>query len=482
MSNTYPSIPDPQNNIESLAESVRALKMAVETLVGQRDGGRATRVFTQTDEPSNPQAGDMWMVANDAGAMRVWNGYFWVDISDSRFSGSGGSSSSTSVSTATVSALSDLSTEISEEIAAVKAEVAAVQAAAGKVTASINSQLTTARDEFNDLIDGLAGQTTIKIQASSATSFAQISEEVEARTTAVSGVAGRVSTIESSVNDPATSGGLLARVITEEGTRATKDSSLAGYVTRVSAGSARVFTQDTQPSSPQTGDTWFDTSNNYFPKYYNGSNWLDNNNGTYPIGKVADLQAQVDQEVLSLSTAQTALAASITSASVGTGKVFWQATAPASPAIGDVWYDTSNAAVNTYTSKYWNGSEWLDNSTGGVASVSQSLSAVKDKVNNTLGAQWAVQVGTGSQSGRLAFTGLKQADGTGSKYVFEIDSTWTVINGNALINGSLTADKIGTTSLSAITANLGTVTAGVARDSNSKFVIDFTNANITISD
>lgn len=444
MSNAYPSIPDPQNNIESLADSVRALKMAVETLVGQRDGGRASRVFTQTSEPDSPQSGDMWMVANDAGAMRIWNGYFWVDISDSRFSGSGGSSSSTSVSTATVSALSDLSTQLSADIAAAKADAAAAQTAAGKVTTALNTQLTAARDEFNDLINSAAGQTTLQIQSASAGSYAQ--------------------------------------VLSEAATRASNDSSIAGYVTSVSAGSARVFTQDTAPSSPQLGDTWFDTSNNYFPKYYDGSNWLNNNNGAYPIGKVADLQAQVTQEVLTRSTAQTALAASITSASVGTGKVFWQSTAPSSPAIGDVWYDTSNAANNVYTSKYWNGSAWADNSTGGVASVSQSLSAVKDKVNNTLGAQWAVQVGVGTQTGRLAFTGLKKADGTGSSYVFEIDSTWTVINGNALINGSLTADKISATSLSAITANLGTVTAGVARDANSKFIIDFTNANITISD
>jgi hypothetical protein len=58
--------------------------------------------------------------------------------------------------------------------------------------------------------------------------------------------------------------------------------------------------------------------------------------------------------------------------------------------------------------------------------------------------------------------------------------------GNGTITDSmivgLSASKISAASLSAISANLGTVTAGIARDSDSKFVIDFTNGTLTISD
>jgi hypothetical protein len=52
----------------------------------------------------------------------------------------------------------------------------------------------------------------------------------------------------------------------------------------------------------------------------------------------------------------------------------------------------------------------------------------------------------------------------------------------ANITGTLTANQINVSSLSALNANLGTVTAGLARDANSKFNVDFTNARLTVSD
>lgn len=486
MSNAYPSIPDPQNNIESLADSVRALKMAVETLVGQRDGGRASRVFTQTSEPEDPQSGDMWMVANDAGAMRIWNGYFWVDISDSRFSESGGGTATSLSSTA----LATITDTINPTLEALNAEIDAAFAQTSKVTTELNKQIGVARTEFEDLINGLQGQTSFQIQAASATSFAQVKQEEAARITAVDSVAGRVTTIESSVNDPNTGGGLLARVITEEATRATKDSALAGYVTKVSAGYANVYTQATQPVSPSRGDTWFDTSNNYFPYFYNGTTWLDNSNGTYAVGTVGSVKANLDIESITRVTADTALAKYITRASVGSGPVYVQDTAPASPPIGAIWYSTANP-LDLYHPYYWNGSQWLDNNTGAygsVATISTDLGTVQNKVNNTLGAQWAVKANINNTTSGLTFTGIQRADGTGAVYTFEIgdssgnSQTAVKIYGNAVVDGTLGATKIATTSLSAITANLGTVTAGVARDTNSKFIIDFNNANITISD
>lgn len=48
--------------------------------------------------------------------------------------------------------------------------------------------------------------------------------------------------------------------------------------------------------------------------------------------------------------------------------------------------------------------------------------------------------------------------------------------------GKVLASAIETTSLSAITANLGTITAGIARDANSKFILDFNNARLDVYD
>ena len=55
-----------------------------------------------------------------------------------------------------------------------------------------------------------------------------------------------------------------------------------------------------------------------------------------------------------------------------------------------------------------------------------------------------------------------------------------VIDGNLLVNGTVSADKIYAVNLSAISANAGVITAGVLRSQDNKFVIDLTNKTITI--
>lgn len=77
MSNIYPSIPDPTATVESLAESVRTLKMAVELLTGQRSGGSAAHTFTQETTPTALQTGDMWIVPS-TGTVNYWNGSSWM--------------------------------------------------------------------------------------------------------------------------------------------------------------------------------------------------------------------------------------------------------------------------------------------------------------------------------------------------------------------------------------------------------------------
>lgn len=54
------------------------------------------------------------------------------------------------------------------------------------------------------------------------------------------------------------------------------------------------------------------------------------------------------------------------------------------------------------------------------------------------------------------------------------------INGNLVVDDTILARHIDVTSLSSIVANIGTVTAGVVRSSDSKFVIDLNNKTIDI--
>lgn len=56
------------------------------------------------------------------------------------------------------------------------------------------------------------------------------------------------------------------------------------------------------------------------------------------------------------------------------------------------------------------------------------------------------------------------------------------IHGDLVLDGSITAQALDVNELSAIVADLGTVTAGIAKSADNKFVINFTNATLTISD
>jgi hypothetical protein len=63
-----------------------------------------------------------------------------------------------------------------------------------------------------------------------------------------------------------------------------------------------------------------------------------------------------------------------------------------------------------------------------------------------------------------------------------VDGVPTVgINGNLLVDGTILARSLDVDTLSAITADIGEVTAGVIRSSDSKFVIDLDNKTLTIT-
>lgn len=118
----------------------------------------------------------------------------------------------------------------------------------------------------------------------------------------------------------------------------------------------------------------------------------------------------------------------------------------------------------------------------------------------TLGGQWGVQIDI---NGKVV--GLVKLDGTAAETTFTVVAdkflvkhptttteievfvvgnilgTPTVgINGELIVDGSITADALDVTTLSAITADIGECTAGVIRSSDSKFVIDLDNKTIDI--
>jgi hypothetical protein len=77
VSRIFPSIPDPQSNIESLYDAVRTLKYSVELLTGQTGTVSAARVFVQATVPSPLASGDLWIDTSRNNKLLMWDGVDW---------------------------------------------------------------------------------------------------------------------------------------------------------------------------------------------------------------------------------------------------------------------------------------------------------------------------------------------------------------------------------------------------------------------
>ncbi|WP_143265694.1 phage tail tip fiber protein, partial [Azospirillum brasilense] len=102
---------------------------------------------------------------------------------------------------------------------------------------------------------------------------------------------------------------------------------------------------------PQTGDIWYDTSSNNAPKRYTGTVW---ENVEDP--RTASNTAAIQAEQTARADGDAALTTQVNTAISKADRVrtFRQASAPASPQTGDVWYDTANNSVP----KRWSGTAW----------------------------------------------------------------------------------------------------------------------------
>ena len=136
-----------------------------------------------------------------------------------------------------------------------------------------------------------------------------------------------------------------------------------------------------------------------------------------------------------------------------------------------------------------------------VKSTAASLSTVTTTVNQALG-QWGVTVNV---NGRV--TGAIKLDGSATDSSFAVLADHFIIvhptadgttiqafvtglvngvatvgvNGNLLVDGSILARSINVGSLSAISANIGTCTAGKVQSADGKFVVDLDNKIISIT-
>jgi hypothetical protein len=183
-----------------------------------------------------------------------------------------------------------------------------------------------------------------------------------------------------------------------------------------------------------------------------------------------DINAKITAETTARTTADTALANQITALQVSVGtdisaRLAAEATtrAQADQALSQQITTVEANVTNNLSAK-----------------LTQTTQAVAD-INGNLATKWAIEGTINGTTGKLEFSGVKKADGTGAQFGLFIGAN-TTINGSLLVQGSITADKLSANTLSAINADMGTITAGVMRSIDGKFIIDLTNKSITISD
>lgn len=129
------------------------------------------------------------------------------------------------------------------------------------------------------------------------------------------------------------------------------------------------------------------------------------------------------------------------------------------------------------------------NANASIAAMGTTLSAEIDGVEGQVnilqgvlatpaGAEAVVGFAVSSDGGAASLRVISTS-GTlspGTKIVF--DASYTIINGAAIINGTVSADALDVVALSAITADLGEVTAGLMRNSAGTMLVDLDNSRI----
>lgn len=308
--------------------------------------------------------------------------------------------------------------------------------------------------------------------------------------------------------------------ITDEAVaRANADTAIGVRISNITATNTGVktFVQSTSPIATAVGQYWLDTAMNNALKKWNGTTWVNvtgdipidvalASTGTESIARITEdgaLSTRIDNLVsvapdgnsasinnVSLTTATRTAALSqqvnnveaITNA--GTANGFYRLTALSNPTDGAA----SEFAVNVKaTSNAGYGEAGMriqafSNGTNRVKFSADQFIITNSSQNFVPFAITSGQLVSSALVDRTKVQGLGAIAGidklTSTNVATYID---TAAIGEAYI-GSISASKINTSTLSAITANLGTITAGYMQSSDGKMVIDLNNKMIIISD
>lgn len=260
---------------------------------------------------------------------------------------------------------------------------------------------------------------------------ARIELEEVTRATEDSALAGRIDTISATADDNS------AAIQTEQLARADEDEALATQIETVAAASANIFRSATAPD-PSTvtlnvDDLWFDTSDENHPYQWNGTSWVDAQDGGINVNAAA-----IQTEQTARANADSALASDITT-------VQTQAEGNTSS------IETQATSIDGLQAQY----------------------TVKIDINGRVVGFGLASDGTGDVTNGSDF--IINADNfsvldpdTGELSIgWDAASSAFVVNGDLISNGTIKALKLDVPQLSNITTNLGVITAGTFKTSDS---------------
>lgn len=475
MSSEYPSIPDPYADVELLTDVTRALKQAVEILTRQTGPvGSSAATYAELQTLSSAQTANRATIA---------------DALDDK----------------ALDAIFDRATEDAAalvEEARQEAQVALTefQVAIQNVKLDLEDTNAVVQSNFNYLT------------AEIGTTNANLANEQLVRATADTALAGQISTVSAQTQNN------TAAITSEAVSRATADNAIGVRIDNITAVNTgkKTFVQSTAPTATAVGQYWLDTINNLL-KVWNGSAW---------VGSTGDTPIEV--VLASVNTENIARVAEDQSISTRIDNLVSVAPGGNSATINGVSLTT--ATYSAALAQQLNSVEATTNA--GTANGYYRLTALSNPTDGAA-SEFAVQVKAYSYSG-YAEAGMRiQAFANGTNRVkfyadqFLITNSgqnyvpFTVANGQLIANaitaagnvsglgslglinkltagnlatymdtgiisdayiGSVSANKISTNSLSAISANLGTITAGYMQSADGRMVIDLNNRVFVISD
>lgn len=297
-----------------------------------------------------------------------------------------------------------------------------------------------------------------------------------------------------------------AAIATEETARADADSALASQISILVAGSATFYVQPTAPTSPNVGDVWYDSDDGNHPYKWDGSTWIDVRDGLFTT-----LGAEITTEQTARIDGDTALATDITDLTT----VVDGNTADISTQLTSINGLEAQYTVKTDVNGYVAGFG-LANFTNNDGTHTSQFEILADQFAVIFPvSKWAAShaYAVGALVKPLAHTGtgfiFKATAVTGNSASSEptwpvvlngtvVDGgvTWKAINpdkqvpfvvgsvngvstigidGSLVVDGTITADAIDVTNLSAISAAMGTVTGGLFRTATSGFRAEIGN-------